>query len=272
MFDRFAFSESPALWIKDHFKGILAVMAVCALSGLGFIAWREWNERHNQKVRESLYRLKKSLHDLETNEKGEDTASSFDIFSESKKENPPAFTQEIKETAKRYAEHIRQYRNTKASVEFALDLADFYYRYNEKEKAKSLLAFFAQPEETAGIYHLAVFQLASYYTNKTECDKALALFRGLSRNKKATAFHLESALKEGLCLEITGQRDQALAKYEEILQKDPNSWTGRQAQDYRRILILERGIQKSGDTPPPLEGAQKAPSGAAKNGQNGSAN
>ena len=240
MFD--TLSKSPALWIKSHFQAILSVMAVCALAGLGFIGYKTWSEKQNQQVRKSLYQLKKSLYDMDPNK--EDPKALPDLLKDQQLKSLK-LTPKMKETAAQYAELIKKRHKTKASAEFALDLADFYYRYNEKEKAKSLLALFALPKKTSAVYHLIAFQLASYYTNPAECEKALALLEALRQNKKAIAFHQESALKEGLCFELTGQKDKALARYEEILQKDPDSWTGQQAQDYRRILILSRNIQKS---------------------------
>ena len=123
-------------------------------------------------------------------------------------------------------------------------MADFYYRYGEREKAKELLSLFAFPKKVSSLYHLASFQLAAYYMDEKECKNALVLLSDLSLNKKAATFHLESDLQQALCLESMNRYEQALHKYEKILNKDPGGYTGRLAQDYKKLLILNKNLKK----------------------------
>ena len=81
--------------------------------------------------------------------------------------------------------------------------------------------------------------------DEKECEKALALLEALSLNEKASSFHLESDLQQALCLEHLNRYEQALEKYENILSKDSEGYIGRLAQDYKKILVLNRNLKKA---------------------------
>ena len=98
-----------------------------------------------------------------------------------KKQNIKTFvySKDMKSLSQKYEESVKIYKNKKAAVVFAIDLADFFYLNNEKERARSLLSLFARPEKKSSIYHLASSQLANYYMDEKNCEKAfddLAVF------------------------------------------------------------------------------------------------
>ena len=233
-------SERIALWLRTHLKKILAIFFLSVLTGFAFIGWKEWKEREEKKIQNSLYELQKALKQLVDKAEGKQDEKQPDFLPDLDQQKNLVLTEEMKEKASLYEEGLKQNLKSRVSAVSAIDLADFYYRYGETEKAKELLHLFALPEESSSIYHLASFQLAAYYMNEEKCEEALTLLEGLSSNKKASYLHLEISLQQALCLEHLGRYEQALHKYEDILNKDPEGYTGRLAEDYKKTLVLNR--------------------------------
>ncbi len=233
-------SERIALWIKQNFNSIVFVLSFFALIALAFIGWNQYVKQREKQAQESLYQLKKawqSALDAEVKKtKGKALSAN--------KKKAAQLSPEIRERTSAYEEAIRQEQTSRTGAVFAIDLADFYYQRGEEEKAKSLLSLFAFPERPSSLYHLASFQLASYYMSAKECEKALDILSKLSLNKKAAPFHLESDLQQAFCLEHLKRYDQALNKYNSVINKDPEGYTSRLAQDYKKMMELSRNIQK----------------------------
>ena len=236
-------SEQIALWIRRRFKRILFAFSFAVLLALALIVWSQWIKNQEKQVQESLYQLQKTLHTLVKNSEGITKEKALESV-EPDKRKTSVFNQEMKDQAYSYEQAIRQHQKSRTSVVFAMDLADFYYQRGEVEKAKQLLSLFVFPAKPSSIYHLASFQLSSYYMDTKECEKALEILSQLSLNKKAAPFHLESDLQQALCLEHLNRYDQAFHKYESVINKDPEGYTGRLAQDYKKLLILNKSLKK----------------------------
>lgn len=220
-------------WIGRNLQPILFFCGILILIGFGFIGWNEWNKKEEQKNRDVLYEKQKALKQLVNKME----SSQKDLMS------APG----VKEKAGEYEQAIRQKPKRMSSAVSAIDLADFYYKYGEVKKAKDLLVLFARPEKSSNIYHLVTFQLARYHMDARECKEALTLLEELSLNPKAGYFHLESNLQQALCLENMGRYELALQKYDSVLNKDPEGYTGHLAQDYKKLLIIKRNIKTQKD-------------------------
>ena len=237
-------SEQIALWIRSQIKKILFGFSFFVLMAFVFIGWNQWKKDQEIKIQDSLYKFQKSLNALAKNPERPSKEKNLKLLIDSEKNKTLVFTQEMKDKARSYEEAIRESQKRRISAVYAVDLANFYYQRGEMKKAKELLVLFAFPEKSSSIYHLASFQLATYYMNDKECPKALELLSALVLNKKAVPFHLEGDLQQALCLEHLNRYEQALHKYEAVINKDPEGYTGRLAQDYKKLLILNRNIKK----------------------------
>ena len=227
--------------IRAYFQPVLFVASFLALAGLGRIFWLEWQNKQEKQIQDRLYTLQSSLNQAVQKQNKK---------TEKGKLNAPARldkiqrTKDIKQKAADYEKAIKQNHKRILTTSFAMDLADFYYRQEEKEKAKNLLSLFAFPNRSSSLYHLLSLQLSSYYMDEGECKKALPLLKALSANKKASPFHAESALQEALCLENLSLYKQALEKYETINTQNPDSYIGKLAWDYKQLLILKQNLKK----------------------------
>ncbi len=228
--------------IKGNLKGILLFCSISTVLILAFIAYDQREESLEKKAQAVLYEFKESLTLLEEKLENKNSAQkTLDSDSATPDEN---IQQKLRDQAQAYEEALRQKQRHKISVAFAIDLADFYNRQGDSHKAIKLLLLFALPKKSSSLYQMASFQLASYYMDRGECAKALPLLSALTLNKKAQPLHLESRLQEALCLENMNRYDEALARYTDLAQEDPEGYMGRKAQDYKNLLLLNRRLKE----------------------------
>lgn len=232
--------DSFILWFQKNFKALFAVCIVCLLAGLGAIAFISWENKQNEKTATALYTLQKSLKELVP----EPQSKNQMLDRLTKKDKPLVLTDEMLVRAKAYEKSIKENEKFKTTAYFAIDLADFYYQARETKKAKEILSPFAKAEQKDILYHLASVQLAGYYMNDSDCSKALALFEKIISNPSAKPFHFESRLQRGICFEFMKKYKEALQEYKMLSVENPDSYLGRQAKDYERLLSLKQKLKK----------------------------
>ena len=239
MFFKSITREDFVSWLIKKWKTLLTAFAILVLVAVAVLIWNWQVKQKEYKVQADLYKLKMSLKDLITEDE-----NPIDINLINKDQENLVLTENMKAKANSYEQLLRQNQNIQPSALFAIDLSDFYYRYGEKQKAKELLSLFSLALKKHSVYHLASFQLASYYMNDKEYEKAFDLFSKLISNKKASSFHLESRLQKALCLEAMNQSEKALQEYEKIYFENSKDYIGRLAQDYKKLLILKGKSKK----------------------------
>ena len=230
-------------WLQNRFKILLSFFVLCVLIGLGGIFFEKWNKKQEEQIKDSLATFEKSLKSLVKEPEGQ--SNPFDL---AEKEEELVFTDEMKTQAEAYKKAIEEKKKYKISAYFAIDLADFYYRYGEKETAIQLLSSFSSPPSKGTLGQLASFQLATYYMNDDKCDLALDLFEKIISNKSAEGFYKESRLQKAICLENLKSYESALQEYESLAVENPDTYIARQAKDYKRLLILKQKLNKEGSS------------------------
>lgn len=235
-------SDQIASWIKRHINKIIIVVGMCISAGLANVIWLNWNQKQQYHVYDDLHKSQSALYKLLNKQNIKTDKSSF------KNKKPIVklpLSEAIKTLAQAHKNHIQKYKKHKITTAFAIDLAEFYYKHKEQDKAMQVLSPFALASRSSTMYHLASLQLATYYTNSKQCEQALKLLSQLNLNLEARAFYTESLLQQALCLENLKRYEQALHKYELILKTDPNSYTARLAKDYKMLLHLHQKQKKS---------------------------
>jgi len=227
-------TDKIILWLQNHFVALLSSFVLFVCMGLGFIFFDKWSHSQEIKAKNQLSSFQKSLQDLMEEPEQKDPFDLKDLI----------LTDEMKAQASLYKKAIEDNKKYKISVSFAIDLADFYYRYGEKTTAIELLSQFAKPTEKETLNQLASFQLASYYMNDKNCEQALSLFEKLLSNPFAEGFSPEARLQTGVCLEHLNRYQEAIKEYDRVAIENPDTYLGRQAKDYKQLLILKQKLNK----------------------------
>ena len=232
--------EKIVSWQLENLKAILSFISILIFIAVAILTWNWQKKQQEYKAQVALYKFKLSLKDLT---KEDEDNKNFN-FLKKEEDKKLVLTQDMEKLASSYEQVIKEQKKFQTAVASAIDLADFYYRYGKKEQAKKLLSLFAFPLKKHSLYHLAVFQLVSYYMNEKDCEKALPLLSKLISNKKAKAFYMESRLQKALCLEAEGKSKLALEEYEKLNIENSDNYLGRLAKDYKSLLILKEKLKK----------------------------
>ena len=161
------------------------------------------------------------------------------------------YSDEMKQAASRFEQVLRQHKKAKISVYFVMDLADFYFKSDQKEKAHSLLELFFEKKRFATVYQLLRLQLASFYMDEKLCEKALEVLKGAVREKRPGVFDTEVYFKRGICYEETNQKEKAKQSYQKVIDREPESPAATRAKDYILTMRLKEGFKEKDNSNSP---------------------
>ena len=235
--------EKLFLKFKSNFKIFLSIAVVAVVSVGAAFGWSFFQKQQKEKAVSILYERQKALKSL-IKEPEKDSLSFL-------KQESLDFNKEMEQSAIEYEKAIAAYKSFELTAYFAVDLADLYYRSGKKEKAKSLLSLFSVqknkrflffPSPMSSLSQLALFQLVAYLMDSKECEKALSLLDLILSEPSAKAFYSEARLQKALCLQSFKRYDEAILEYQQIALENPDSYVGRQAEGFEKILILEKKL------------------------------
>ena len=238
--------KSATEWMQNNFLAIVVIIGVLVVGFVCAALFFEWQRAQEKKIHGNLYEMQRSLDAAAIKANGEDykkMQSNPYAFLLKNKDKEFVYSDEMKASAQSYESVLKNYQNKKAGVSFAIKLANFYYMHGQKEQARNLLVSFAQAKKRNVIYHLSAFQLANYYMNDKECDKAISLWNDLIKNKKAKHLHKEAYKQSAICYEYQKNYIAARKAYEEILNKYPNDLDTQPVKKYIHLLNLKQKLE-----------------------------
>ena len=245
--------EKISLFLEINLKFIFLLTGIFLLSGGGLLIFVQYKNKKEKEAVSTLYNHKRDLilagKKINGKDYGEKNQFLPQILSQKK---DTVYSDEMKQSASKFEQALKSHPQMKISVYFAIDLADFYFKSGEKERARSLLEPFAKQKNSFTVYQLSRLQLAAFYMDEKLCKKALSLLEGTVNEKKQGVFDMEIYIKKGICYEETNQREKAKEAYRKAIAKDPESFSASKAKDYLLTMRLKqafKGVKKSSDRP-----------------------
>ena len=236
-------------FFEKNLKLFLQLLGLALLGGAGAAVFFHFQSKKERDINEILYERKSQLERAGKKTNGEDYNSkelSYWVLSQNKE---TVYSEEMKQAAARFEKALRQYRKAKISVYFVMDLADFYFKSGQREKARSLLELFSERKRFSTVYQLLHLQLASFYMEDKLCEKALEVLKEAVRQKRAGIFDTEVYFKRGLCYEELNQKEKARLAYQKVIDKAPDSPSALRAKDYILTMRLKEK-EKANSTGP----------------------
>ena len=246
--------QQAALWIQDHLKGVVFGLGAVCVFGFCVFALFQWRESREKRVYNEIYVHRSALERAHKKANGENHIrgrKNIADFFQRKKPSPFVYSEEMKAGAVAYEKALRANQHSPAGAVGAVDLADFYYLAGEKEKALSLLSLFSAPssgffrrKRDGSVGALVRLQLAGFYMNEKNCEKALPLLFAVTETKKAEPFHPPAWLNIGLCHERLKDTARVEEAYGNIISKYPESASARTAEIYLRLFKISQKQNK----------------------------
>ena len=232
-------------WIQKQFKSTVLFCIAALVLGIGYLSLFKWNQHQEAKIYSELYVFKKSLTQsiMEAN-KGENFREKdrniYRIFK--KNSSKPVYSQKMNQVSLTYEEKIKTVINKKITGLFVTDLADYFYKKGDIQKAQDLLSSFVAGKKPTGFIQLAYLQLIAYYMNQSACSKVLPLLDKITDAKKAKPFHSEAWMQKGICYEEQKEWKKAEEMYKQSLEQSSNPFYKKLASDYLRALQFNKKI------------------------------
>ena len=250
--------QKTTSWIQDHLKPILFSTGFICVCGLSVFAWFQWEKREEKQAYDRIYIYQSAFEKAYKKANGENHkrgAKSIVDFFKPKKDTPFVYSDEMKTKAGKYEEAIRKDQKALAGAAAAIDLADFYNQVGEREKALSLLTLFSHRSQNflsflfkekhfSSVYTLIRLQLANFYMDEKDCEKALPLLSLVTETKNAKPFHPETWLQIGLCYEQIQDTLRVEETYEKIKAQYPDSPVAQTAEVYLRLFKISQKYKK----------------------------
>ena len=232
-------------WIQNQFRFIVILCITSLVLGIGYLSWFKWSQYQETKIYSKLYVFKKSLTQsiMEANEQENFREKDENIYKILKKDfSQPVYSQKMNQISLAYEEKIKTFINKKITGLFVIDLADYYYKKGDVQKAQNLLSSFIVGKKPTGFIQLAYLQLISYYMNKTSCSKALPLLDKITEAKTAKPFHAEAWMQKGICYEEQKEWGKAEEMYKQSIKQASSPFYKKMAADYLRALQFNKKI------------------------------
>lgn len=234
-------------WIQAHLKAVAALVVIFIILLVSVPLFFQWQKKQNKKIYGELYSLQMSLQKagVKSNDKNYRVANAnpYNWLTKTENKKKLIYSPEMVSLAQSFEQKIKTYQSRKAGAVFAIDLANFYNLHNKKEKAKNLLLPFAQAKKSSSIYHLASFQLATYYMDNKQCDEALPLWKNLIDNKRAGYIHQEAHIQSALCYEQQKNYTEAKNHYNLIAKKSLNRFELKKIKQRLYLMTLKQKLE-----------------------------
>ena len=240
--------EKISSFFERNLKICFQLFGLALFLGAGAAVFFHFQSKKEREINEILYEHQSQLEQAGKKANGEnynsnDLTSSF-LFQ--KKET--VYSDEMKQAASRFEQSLRQHRKAKISVYFVMDLADFYFKSGQREKARSLLELFSERKYFSTVYQLLRLQLASFYMEDKFCEKALEVLKGAVREKRPGVFDTEVYFKRGFCYEELNQKENAKQSYQKVIDREPESPEAVRAKDYILTMRLKEGFKEKANS------------------------
>lgn len=234
--------EKTSLFLEMNLKLIFLLTGALLLFGLGAVAFIQHKNKKEKEAGGVLYEHKRALLLEGKKVNGKEYGKNPFLPQSLLQKKDIIYSDEMKKLASKFEQAIRAYKKMRISVFFAMELADFYLKAGEKEKARSILKPFAIQKRLSTAYQLTRLQLASLYMDESLCEKALPFLKKSISKKKPGIFDTEIYLKKGICYEETNQEEQAKKAYQKVIKNNPDSLSASKAKDYLLTMKLKKAF------------------------------
>jgi tetratricopeptide (TPR) repeat protein len=193
-----------------------------------------------ERAQDELFVLRKDV---------EKIATSLEPADDPKKDSKAPIKEKLKPSAevleKSYADvaqklmgFIKTNQGTQPAVEAALLVSEMTKDYNKEMGIEGLNAALKDFPASLFLFGVGQTELGNLYSQNNKCLEAAQAWEKVIAEKNHSYLAASLRLKAGVCYEKQNQLDKAEKLYQEIVDKEPNSFSGRTAKKFLMHLKL----------------------------------
>ncbi len=251
--------EKLTYWVQKAFWPAvgLAVFAVIASVGLNYKASLDHKKSSKEQdglfvIRQELQKIAESLEPKEDPKKDSKTPPAL----EKPKQSPEVLEKAYSPVVQKLQSYVTANQGSQSAVEAALLVAELTQEYNKPEMAiESLAASLKDMNSKLFLFGVAQTELGNLYAKTEKCLDAAQAWEKVIADKNHAYMAANLRLKAGVCYEKQSQLDKAEALYQDVVTKEPTSFSGRTAKKFLlHLKYLKSKSAAAGATTPAKNG------------------
>lgn len=230
-------------FIERHKAIVLGALGVAVLGGVGYVGWGMVEQRQQKSAQESFYELEKRFSEKHDGFERAKFAKLLKQPVKSGEKPPEAASGDMAKDYGSLVSDLEQFASSHkrfaAGAQAALLAAETYVKYNQAERAAQVLEPVVMATKTdSALGGLLRMAKGNALALAGQCDKALSSWEQVIAAKSIGFLHGEAALRAGLCLEKSGQKDRAIEMYRKAAGDSERSESAQTAKSLLRALEL----------------------------------
>jgi tetratricopeptide (TPR) repeat protein len=229
-------TEKLTYWVQKAFWPAvgLAVFAVLASVGLNYKA--SLDHKKSSKAQDGLFVIRQELQKIaESLEPKEDPKkeSKTPPILEKSKQSPEVLEKAYAPVVQKLQTYVTANQGSQSAVEAALLVAELTQEYNKPEMAiEPLATALKDMNSKLFLFGVAQTKLGNLYAKAEKCPEAAQAWEKVIADKNHAYLSGNLRLKAGVCYEKQAQFEKAEALYQEVVTKEPTSFSGRTAKKF----------------------------------------
>ena len=175
---------------------------------------------------------------------------------EKQKPSPEVLEKAYAPVVQKLQNYVTANQGTQPAVEAALLVAELTQDYNKSEMAiESLVTALKGVDSNLFLFGVAQTELGNLYAKSEKCLEAAQAWEKVIADKSHAFMAGNLRLKAGVCYEKQAQFDKAEGLYQEVVNKEPTSSSGRTAKKFLlHLKYLKSKSAAAGATAPAKNG------------------
>ncbi len=230
-------AEKISFWVQKAFWPVvgLGVLAIVVSLGLSYKASNDYKK--TSKAQDELFvirqELQKVAESLEPKEDPKKDAKIPPVAKEKPKLSPETLEKAYGPVVQKLQTYVTANQGTQPAVEAALLVGELTQEYNKSQMAIDTLNTALKGVDTnLFLYGVAQTELGNLYAKNDKCLEAAQAWEKVIADKNQSYLAGNLRLKAGVCYEKQAQFDKAEGLYQEVISKEPTSFSGRTAKKF----------------------------------------
>lgn len=248
-------SEKIGFWVQKLFFPLVGVVAIVVIASLG------WNFKKNKDIekltqeQDQLFSIRKEVEKVAQSlePKEEETKKSADKKAPEKvkaKLSPEVLEKAYTPVVEKLQAYVRANQGTQPAVEAALLVTQLTQDYNKLDMAAdSLKTALNGLKPSLFLFGVGQTELGNVYAKSNRCDEAVQAWEQVFNQKEHSYLAGNLRLKSGVCYEKLAQFDKAEKLYQEVIDKEPTSFSGRTAKKFLLHVKFLKSKSTAGQEP-----------------------
>ncbi len=229
--------EKLTYWVQKAFLPAVGIAVIAILASVGLSYKESLDYKKTSKAQDGLFiirqELQKIVQSFEPKEEPKKDAKVPAVPKEKIKQNPDVLEKAYGPVVEKLKTYVTANQGTQPAVEAALLVAELTKEYNKPEMAiETLVTALKGVNSNLFLFGVAQTELGDLYAKTEKCLDAAQAWEKVIADKNHAYMAANLRLKAGVCYEKQSQFEKAEGLYQDVVNKEPTSFSGKTAKKF----------------------------------------